>query len=82
MSSRRDFLRVAGAAAGASSGGHSHADGAGPGHQTAGVDRRQAHQGDRRARALRDPEVTDIVKGTPFATPAGGGGNNILGPHG
>src|SRR5688572_5506639 len=82
MTSRRRFVHaVAGAAAGM------YALGGLPGAQApAPTARRQVSIGGKRIKVIDVhahcviPEVAEVVKATPFAKAAAGGGNNILGP--
>jgi aminocarboxymuconate-semialdehyde decarboxylase len=89
MPSRRDFFRtIAGAAAGAYALGDGFASARGQAPQAAPAGaRRQVSIGGKRIRVIdvhahgTIPEVAEVVKGTPLAGNAGGGGgNNALGP--
>ena len=85
-SGRRQFVRtLAGAGAGAYAFGVP-AFGRAQAPSTAPVARRQVSIGGRRVKVIDVhchcviPEVADVVKGTPLASAAAGGGPNILGP--
>ena len=79
MSSRREFLRVAGAAG-------AYAMTRGAAGLRGQTPRRQVTIGGRRVRVIDAHAhcvipVQDIVKGTPLEKMGGGGGNNLLGPE-
>jgi len=87
MPNRRDFFKtVAGATAGAFVLGRDAADIAARSFQATAAKRREVSVGGRRVKVIDVhchcvvPEVADVVKGTPLASNAGGGGNNVLGP--
>ena len=80
MNSRREFLRVAGAA-----GAYAMTVG-GPPRSEGQTARRQVTIGGRRVRVIDVHAhcvipVPDVVKGTPLEKLGGGGGNNLLGPQ-
>jgi len=88
MPNRRDFFRtVAGATAGAFVLGRSVHGALAQAAQTPAGARRQVSIGGRRVKVIDVhchcviPEVAEVVKGTPLASNAGGGGNQVLGPQ-
>ena len=87
MPNRREFFRtVAGAAAGLVVTGGSAGAGL-PAFQTTPAKRREVFVGSRRVKVIDVhchciiPEAAEVVKGTPLADAARGGGANILGPQ-
>src|SRR5438132_1915652 len=88
MPNRRDFFKtVAGATAGAFVLDRGVADTAARSFQATPAKRREVSVGGRRVKVIDVhchcvvPEVAAVVKGTPLANSAGGGGgNNVLGP--
>src|SRR5438876_12326225 len=88
MPNRRDFFKtVAGATAGAFVLDRSAADTAARSLQATPARRREVMVGGRRVKVIDVhchcvvPEVAEVVKGTPLAKNAGGGGNKVMGPE-
>ena len=90
MPNRRNFVKaLAGAGAGLAVMRHGMAKAGGLPAQAAAnaVSRREVVLGGRRVRVIDlhchcvIPEAAEVVKGTPLAGSAGGGGNNVLGPQ-
>jgi aminocarboxymuconate-semialdehyde decarboxylase len=86
MPNRRDFFKVAGATVGLLATGTNRATAVVPSRQATPAKRREVFIGNRRIKVVDVhchcvvPEVAEVVKGTPLANSAGGGGNTILGP--